>query len=101
MYCIMISKYNQFPGGSDGKEFPAMQETQVRVLGQEDTLEKGMAPHSSILAGRISWTKKPGRLQSVDYTQADMTEQRTHTHTQILMRYFTSFLYITPSKFYI
>ena len=81
MYCIMISKYNQFPGGSDGKEFPAMQETQVRVLGQEDTLEKGMAPHSSILAGRISWTKKPGRLQSVDYTQSDMTEQRTHTHT--------------------
>ena len=97
----MISKYNQFPGGSDGKEFPAMQETQVRVLGQEDTLEKGMAPHSSILAGRISWTKKPGRLQSVDYTQSDITEQLTHTHIQILMRYFTSFLYITSSKVYI
>ena len=44
---------------------PAVQETWVRSLGQEDSLEKGMAIHSSILAWRISWTEKPGRLQSM------------------------------------
>ena len=40
-----------------------MQETWVQSLGQEDTLEKGMVTHSSILAWRIPWTEKPGRLQ--------------------------------------
>ena len=44
------------------KNLPAMQETCVQFLGQEDPLEKGMATHSSILAWRISWTKDPGRL---------------------------------------
>ena len=39
---------------------PAMQETQVRFLGQEDSLEKGMATHSSILAWRIPRTEEPG-----------------------------------------
>ena len=43
---------------------PAMQESWVQSLGQEDALEKEMATHSSILAWRISWTEKPGRLQS-------------------------------------
>ena len=47
------------------KNLPAMQETQVQSLGQEDPLEKGMAVHSSILAWRIPWTEKPRRLQSV------------------------------------
>ena len=46
------------------KNLPAMQETQVRSLGQEDTLEKGMATHSSILAWRIPQTEEPGWLQS-------------------------------------
>ena len=45
------------------KLLPAMQETQVRSLGQEDLLEKEMATHSSILAWRISWTEEPGGLQ--------------------------------------
>ena len=40
----------------------AMQETQVQSLGWEDSLEKGMATHSSILAWRIPWTKEPGGL---------------------------------------
>ena len=44
------------------KNLPAMQETQVQSLGWEDTLEKGMATHSSILAWRIPWTEEPGRL---------------------------------------
>ena len=42
-----------------------MQETQVRSLGWEDALEKGMATHSSILAWRIPWTEEPGGLQSM------------------------------------
>ena len=45
---------------------PAMQETQVQSLGQEEALEKGMATHSSILACRISWTEEPGELQSME-----------------------------------
>ena len=47
------------------KNLPAMQETQVRSLGWEDPLEKGLEPHSSILAWRIPWTKEPCRLQSM------------------------------------
>ena len=47
------------------KNLPAIQETQVQSLGQEDTLEKGMATHSSILAWRIPWTEKPGGGQSM------------------------------------
>ena len=47
------------------KSLPAMQETQVQSLGQEDSLEKGMATHSIILAWRIPWTEEPGGLQSM------------------------------------
>ena len=47
------------------KRLPALQETQVRSLGQEDPLEKGMATHSSILAWRTPWTEESGRLQSL------------------------------------
>ena len=42
---------------------PAMQETLVLSLGQEDSLEKGMVNHSSILAWRMAWTEEPGGLQ--------------------------------------
>ena len=42
-----------------------MQDTRVRSLGQEDSLEKGMATHSSIPAWRISWTEEPCGLQSM------------------------------------
>ena len=48
------------------KHLPIMQETQVASLDQEDSLEKGMAIHSSILAWRIPWTEKLGGLQSID-----------------------------------
>ena len=47
------------------KNPPAMQETRVQSLGQEDILEKGKATHSSILAWRIPWPEEPGRLQSM------------------------------------
>ena len=46
------------------KNLPAMWETQVQSLSQEDSLEKGVASHSSILAWRIPWTEKPGELRS-------------------------------------
>ena len=45
-----------FPGGSAGKNSPAMWETWVRSLGWEEPLEKGKATHSNILAWRIPWT---------------------------------------------
>ena len=47
------------------KNLPAMQETRVRSLGQEDLLEKGMATRSSILAWRIPWKEEPGELLSM------------------------------------
>ena len=45
------------------KNPPAMQETGIRSLGQEDLLEKEMATYSSILACEIPWTEEPGGLQ--------------------------------------
>ena len=47
------------------KNLSAIWETQVRSLGWEDCLEKEMATHSSVLAWRTQWTKKPGGLQSI------------------------------------
>ena len=47
------------------KNLPVMQKTEVRSLGWEDSLEKGMATHSSILAWSIPWTEEPGGLQSM------------------------------------
>ena len=49
------------------KNLPAMQETQVPSLGQEDPLEKGRATQSSILAWRMPWTEEPGGLQSTGW----------------------------------
>ena len=52
------------------KSLPARQwEAQVRSLGGEDPLEKGMATHSSLLAWEIPWTEEPGRLQSTGSLQ--------------------------------
>ena len=47
------------------KNLPAMQETWVQPLSQEDPLEKEIATHSKILAWEIPWTQEPGRLQSM------------------------------------
>ena len=60
MYTLM-----GFPGGSDGKNLPAVQETWVQSLGWEDPLEKGMTTHSSILAWRIPWTEEPGGSHTI------------------------------------
>ena len=61
------------------KRLPAMWETWVRSLGQEDPLEKEMATHSSILAWRIPWTEELGGLQSMGRKKSDTTE-RLHFH---------------------
>ena len=54
-----------FPGGSDGS-LPAMRETWVLYLGQENPLEKEMATHSSILVWKVPWTEEEsGGLQSM------------------------------------
>ena len=55
------------------KNLPAMQETWVQFLGQEDPLEKGVATHSSILAWEIPWTEEPGGLQSKGSQDVGMT----------------------------
>ena len=67
--------------GMTVKSPPAMQETWVLSLGQEDPLEKGMATHSSILAGRIPWTEEPGGLQSMG-SQRVWCTWATNTYTQ-------------------
>ena len=68
-----------FTGGSNSKESAYNQETWVWPLGLEYPLRKGMANHSSILAWRIPWTEKPGRLQSMGSQRVDMTEQLIHS----------------------
>ena len=55
------------------KNLPAILETWVQSLGWEDSLEKGKATHSSILAWRIPWTEEPGRLQSMGLQELDPT----------------------------
>ena len=47
------------------KNVQETEEIQVQFLGQEDPLEEEMLTHSSILACKISWTEKPGRLRSI------------------------------------
>ena len=54
-----------FPGGSVVKNPSAVQEIRVQSLGREDSLEEGMATHSSILAWKIPWTEEPSGLQSM------------------------------------
>ena len=63
------------------KNLPAVQQTQVRSLGQEDLLEERMATHSSILSWRIPWTEEPGRLLSWGCKELDMTESLSHRHS--------------------
>ena len=60
---------HSFPAGSVVKNLPAVQETWVRSLGQEDTQEKGMVTHSSILAWRFPWTEGPWDLKESDMTE--------------------------------
>ena len=62
------------------KNLPAMQETQVRSMGWEVLLERGMATHLSIFGWTIPRTQEPGGLQSMGL-QSDTTEKLTLSHT--------------------
>ena len=71
------------------KNLPAVQETRVWSLGQEDPLEKGLATHSSILAWRIPWTEEPGGLQSIGpqgVGHSWATNTFTHFHFSLSLR---------------
>ena len=67
------------------KNLPTMQGAQVRSLGWEDLLEKGMATHSSSLAWRTPWIEEPGGLKSMGHKELDMTERlKTTTNSTAL-----------------
>ena len=61
-----------------------MQEIRVRSLDQEDSLEKGMATHSSILAWRIPWAEEAGGLQSMGSQRVTQDRATKCTHTEAL-----------------
>ena len=65
------------------KNSPAMLETRVQSLDQEDPLEKGMATHSSILAWRIPCTEKPGGLQSMGWQRVGHNRATKHKFSQL------------------
>ena len=65
LFDIPLIEQPTLVAGSEVKDPPEVQETQVRSLGWEDLLEKEMATHSSILAWEKPWTEKPGGLQSM------------------------------------
>ena len=63
------------------KNLPGMRETQVRSPGWEDSLEMGIAIHSSILARRLPWTEEPKRLQSMgSQSQTQLSNQHFYFH---------------------
>ena len=62
------------------KNLPAMRETRVQSQGWEESLEKGMATHSSILAWRIPWAEEPGGYSPRGCRESDMAELLPHTH---------------------
>ena len=62
------------------KRLLTRRETQVQSPGREDLLEKEMATHSSILAWKIPWTEKPGRLQSMGHKESDTTSLSVFFH---------------------
>ena len=67
-----------------------MQEIWIHSLGQEDSQEKGMDTHSTILACRIPWTEEPGGLQSMGCKQLGTTEQ-LNAHTHMVHEYLSIF----------
>ena len=64
---MLFSKFDNYASlvAQKVKHLPAMWETWIRSLGQEESLEKGMATHCSIRAWRIPWMEKPVKLESM------------------------------------
>ena len=76
-----------------------MQEMWIRSLGQEDTPEKEVATHSSILAWEMPWTEDPGRLQSMALLESDITERLNHHRREGNGYYFSGpFLRMLPGN---
>ena len=73
LYLVPFTSLMVFPGVQTVKKLPAMWETCVQSLGQEDSLEKEMATHSSILDWRLPWTEEPHGLQLMGSQELDMT----------------------------
>ena len=67
---------------------PVKQEVKVQSLGWEDTVEKEMATHSSILAWEIPLTEEPGGLQSMGSQESDMTERLNRRHIYCAFIYY-------------
>ena len=61
-----------------------MQEAWVLTLRREDPLEKGMAPHSSILAWKTAWAGKPGGLESMWSQRVEHDSMTEHAHAKLL-----------------
>ena len=76
------------------KNQPAMQETGVRSLGREDSLEKGMATHSSILAWEMPWTEEPGGLQSMGSQRVGNNLAMKQQQQQLYVCVFILYIYI-------
>ena len=76
---------NSYWGGSDSKEFACSVGDWIWSLGWKDSLEKGMATHSSFLAQRVPWSEEPGRLQSMELQRVGHDwAANTHLHDFIL-----------------
>ena len=75
-----------FPDSSAVKNLPAVKETWVQSLGPEDSLEEGMATHSSILAWRIPWTEEPGRPWSRKRVGHDLVTKQQQQQEEIMGR---------------
>ena len=78
-----VSSLVDVPSGSVVKNLPAMQETWVWSLDQEEALEERMATQSSILARRIPWTEKPGSLWATVHrvTKSQTWLKQLHMHS--------------------
>ena len=88
-----------FPGDSGVKNLPAMQETWVQSLGQEDPLEEGMATLSSVLAWEIPWTEEPGGLQSIGLQR--VRHDLATTQQQLCSKHQSSCLFISSLSIWI
>ena len=74
-YMVCNDNWQGFPGSLNGEESACSADDLGSIRGSEDTLEKGMATHFSILAQRIPWTEEPGMLYSPgDGKESDLTE---------------------------
>ena len=85
-----------FPSSSVSKESISMWETCIWFLGQEDTLEKGMATHSSILVCLIPWAGELGTYSPRGCKESDTTEQLTHIHKHTCTHTIHMYVYIVP-----